>query len=141
MQAFAATQKGPDKDPRNYRKPLDGMWSYAMRECNGGVAPDLAQCYYVGDAAGRPNDHSDSDKGFAAAAGIDFFTPEEFFVRGEGDDDASAAPAPAPVAEEEEEKVGGGGGGASGNAGAPIVLDDDDDDDDETKEFDRSGTP
>ena len=68
MLAFAATQKGPEKDPRSYRKPLGGMWSHMAQACNGGVEPDLSTCYYVGDAAGRPSDHSDSDKGFARAA-------------------------------------------------------------------------
>jgi hypothetical protein len=30
------------------------MWDYMVRQCNGGVAPDLANCFFVGDAAGRP---------------------------------------------------------------------------------------
>ena len=79
MLAFCGTQKGPEKDPRGYRKPLPGMWEHFARECNGGVAPDLDRCFYVGDAAGRPGDHSDSDRAFARAVGVKFLTPEAFF--------------------------------------------------------------
>jgi bifunctional polynucleotide phosphatase/kinase len=32
--------------------------------------------YYVGDAAGRPGDHSDSDRKWALNVGLPFFTPE-----------------------------------------------------------------
>lgn len=35
--------------------------------------------FFVGDAAGRPNDHSSADRLFADNIGIPFFTPEEFF--------------------------------------------------------------
>ena len=35
--------------------------------------------FYCGDAAGRPQDYSDSDKIFAQNAGIKFYTPEELF--------------------------------------------------------------
>lgn len=38
------------------------MWDYMIAHCNGGVKPDLSQCMYVGDAAGRLGDHSDSDR-------------------------------------------------------------------------------
>ena len=55
------------------------MWEHFARECNGGVAPDLDRCFYVGDAAGRPGDHSDSDRAFARAVGVKFLTPEAFF--------------------------------------------------------------
>lgn len=40
---------------------------------------DLAQSFFVGDAAGRPGDHSDVDSGFAATVGLRFMTPEECF--------------------------------------------------------------
>lgn len=36
--------------------------------------------YYVGDAAGRKNDFSDSDKAFAINADLHFYTPEELFL-------------------------------------------------------------
>ena len=82
MQAMCATQKG-EKDPRNYRKPKSGMWAHFDSQLNGSTSPDLRTCFYVGDAAGREGDHSDSDKGFAVAVGIKFFTPDDFFVEGD----------------------------------------------------------
>lgn len=136
MQAFAATQKGPEKDPRNYRKPLSGMWSYMVQECNGGVEPDLSGCYYVGDAAGRPGDHSDSDKEFARAVGLDFFTPEEFFVK-EG---ASSAAMDKDNDRDRDKGLGSGEGGSAAAAAGAAVPDDDDDDDD-VEVVDRAGTP
>ncbi|KAG8755678.1 hypothetical protein FRC14_003769 [Serendipita sp. 396] len=80
---LAATQN--DK----YRKPQKGMWScivslLAKQE----VFPDLNASFYVGDAAGREKDHSDCDKGFAEAVGIQFHTPEEYFLP-EGEPSAS----------------------------------------------------
>ena len=69
MQALCATQKG-EKDPKNYRKPKSGMWAHFDSSLNGSVSPDLPTCFYVGDAAGREGDHSDSDKGFAVAVGV-----------------------------------------------------------------------
>ena len=139
LQAFAATQKGAQKDPKDYRKPLGGMWTYMARECNGGVKPDLTECYYVGDAAGRPGDHSDSDKAFAAAVGIDFYTPEQFFKEGVS---RTTTTTTTNNKEKEKEKENGDEGKISveegGEGGSVIVLDDDDD---EEEEFNRSGTP
>jgi len=56
-----------------YRKPLTGMWDL-LQEYN----LPLNNSFYVGDAAGRDGDHSDSDYNFAFNIGIKFFT-EEFF--------------------------------------------------------------
>lgn len=56
-----------------YRKPLTGMWDL-LQEYN----LPLNNSFYVGDAAGREGDHSDSDYNFAFNIGIKFFT-EEFF--------------------------------------------------------------
>jgi len=54
-----------------YRKPLTGMWNllddYNILK---------GQSFYVGDAAGRKDDHSDSDLNFAHNIGIKFTTPE-----------------------------------------------------------------
>ena len=57
-----------------YRKPAPDMWKYMQR-----LIPDIKYAFYVGDAAGRPQDFSDSDKIFAQSVGVPFFTPEEFF--------------------------------------------------------------
>jgi bifunctional polynucleotide phosphatase/kinase len=58
-----------------YRKPAMGMWDKLI-ELNG--LPEEA--FYVGDAAGRENDFSDSDRCFAHNCKIDFFTPEQYFL-------------------------------------------------------------
>jgi hypothetical protein len=31
------------------------MWEFMVNHMNGGIQPDLKQCFYVGDAAGRPS--------------------------------------------------------------------------------------
>ncbi|KAL8434234.1 hypothetical protein Efla_001999 [Eimeria flavescens] len=60
--------------------------STAAREATEGhVAPEVFTCkyprvFFVGDAAGRPGDHSSADLKFALNAGMRFFTPEEFFL-------------------------------------------------------------
>ena len=66
-----------------YRKPAVGMFQFLMQHrC---VSAELAQSYFVGDAAGRPamgshpKDFSDSDYKLAVNLGIDFYTPESFF--------------------------------------------------------------
>lgn len=56
------------------RKPRIGMWSFL------GDQLDLAKSFVVGDAAGRPNDFSDSDRHLAMNLGIGFYTPEVFFA-------------------------------------------------------------
>ena len=127
LDAFCATQKGPEKDPKGFRKPLAGMWDHFSSACNGGVAPNLNECYYVGDAAGRPGDHSDSDKGFAAAVGMRFYTPEAFFE----------APSDHPPNDVETNKNEAKKQNSGGGADAVIVLDDEDDAD----AFDRENIP
>jgi bifunctional polynucleotide phosphatase/kinase len=59
-----------------YRKPNIGMWQVFVQ-----YFPnlDLASSLYIGDAAGRPQDHSDSDRVFAQNIGIPFYTPEDIF--------------------------------------------------------------
>lgn len=62
-----------------FRKPDRGMWDLFSAEFN--RVDDLAGCFFVGDAAGRPGDHSDCDRGFASRIGVRFLTPESCFVR------------------------------------------------------------
>ncbi|XP_027011334.2 bifunctional polynucleotide phosphatase/kinase isoform X1 [Tachysurus fulvidraco] len=75
--------------PGIYRKPVTGMWEHLCEKANDGVTVDKSQSVYVGDAAGRPvnwapgkkkKDFSCSDRLFALNVGVEFHTPEEFFL-------------------------------------------------------------
>lgn len=59
------------------RKPNVGMWEALKKDFS---MDSFEKCFFVGDAAGRKGDFSDSDKKFAENAGLRFLTPEEFFV-------------------------------------------------------------
>ncbi|PPD78067.1 hypothetical protein GOBAR_DD25009 [Gossypium barbadense] len=48
-----------------FRKPKPGLWHIMEKHFNSGIPIDMDQSFYVGDAAGRPNDHSDADIKFA----------------------------------------------------------------------------
>lgn len=65
----------------NYRKPRIGTWQLLQlqfaEKC---LVVDTENSYLVGDAAGRITDHSDADRHFSLNTGIDFFTPEVFFL-------------------------------------------------------------
>ena len=61
---------GDDK----YRKPNIGMWESLLKM----IFP-IKSAFYVGNSAGRPQDHSSADINFAKNASIPFHTPEEFF--------------------------------------------------------------
>lgn len=58
-----------------YRKPMIGMFDKFI-ELNG----EVKDMFYVGDAAGRKNDHSYADINFAYNANIKFFTETEYFT-------------------------------------------------------------
>ncbi|KAJ4780716.1 Poly [ADP-ribose] polymerase 1 [Rhynchospora pubera] len=62
-----------------FRKPSTGMWTLLKEHFNSGVAIDMHQSFYVGDAAGREKDHSDADIEFAKAIGLKFYVPEVYF--------------------------------------------------------------
>jgi len=79
FQVLVATAKNKSND--EYRKPAKGMWDHLLAN-NGGITPDMPKCFFVGDAAGRKKDHSDSDKEFAKNAGLTFYTEDVFFKTG-----------------------------------------------------------
>lgn len=84
---YAATKKSaadtklnkgsPAELHKHYRKPGIGMWEHMVQDL--GASVNTGSLLYVGDAAGRKNDFSNSDKEFAAAAGVQFMTPEKYF--------------------------------------------------------------
>ncbi|XP_022877374.1 polynucleotide 3'-phosphatase ZDP isoform X2 [Olea europaea var. sylvestris] len=80
IQVFIAcgVNSGQLEDP--FRKPKPGMWRIMEKQFNSGLPIDMDRSFYVGDAAGRPNDHSDADIKFAQAIGLKFYVPEEFFM-------------------------------------------------------------
>lgn len=70
------------------RKPSPCMWAVQEDSYNEGVKVDRSQSFYVGDAAGRQagwapkrkKDFSCSDRKFALNSGVQFYTPEEYFL-------------------------------------------------------------
>ncbi|KAG6793776.1 hypothetical protein NC652_004018 [Populus alba x Populus x berolinensis] len=78
IQVFIACgYDGKVEDP--FRKPKPGMWQIMEKHFNSGISIDMDQSFYVGDAAGRPNDHSDADLKFAKVIGLKFHVPEDYF--------------------------------------------------------------
>lgn len=83
VQVFVATGKG------FYRKPAPGMWNALVEQKNDGIPVDTAESFFCGDAAGREanwapkkkKDFSSSDRLLAINLGLNFFTPEEHFLK------------------------------------------------------------
>ena len=79
--AFLATRRN------RFRKPCIGMWEMLAGRLKGVESIDFDSSFFVGDAAGRPEnklskrkkDFSDSDLKFALNVNIEFFTPDTFF--------------------------------------------------------------
>lgn len=65
---FIATEKD------EYRKPDKMSWTILEK-----YIPNIKYAFYVGDALGRKQDFSDSDKQFADSIGILIYAPEDFF--------------------------------------------------------------
>ncbi|KAF2314391.1 hypothetical protein GH714_025999 [Hevea brasiliensis] len=65
IQVFIACgySHGNMEDP--FRKPKPGMWWIMEKHFNSGISIDMDNSFYVGDAAGRIDDHSDTDIKFA----------------------------------------------------------------------------
>ncbi|XP_011098219.1 polynucleotide 3'-phosphatase ZDP [Sesamum indicum] len=80
IQVFIACGLSSGKPEDPFRKPKPGMWKIMEMEFNSGLKVDMDQSFYVGDAAGRPDDHSDADIKFAQAIGLKFYVPEEYFI-------------------------------------------------------------
>lgn len=72
---YAATKvaKGNNDD---YRKPNTGMFTHFTTSTK---SINLEESFFVGDAAGRKSDFSNSDIKFAENIGLKFYTPEKFF--------------------------------------------------------------
>ncbi|KAG2732742.1 hypothetical protein G9P44_003732 [Scheffersomyces stipitis] len=70
-----------DEQFKSMRKPESGMWTELTQflQKSSGLDVDIHNSIYVGDAAGRVKDFSDSDAMFAKNINCTFKTPEEFF--------------------------------------------------------------
>lgn len=79
IQVYIACGYSSGKVVDPFRKPKPGMWHIMEKHFNSGIPIDMNQSFYVGDAAGRPNDHSDADIKFAEAVGLKFYVPEDYF--------------------------------------------------------------
>ena len=64
------------------RKPETGMFDEFLKDFQENMDKKVHVIwkYYCGDAAGRPNDFSDSDKEFAKKIDVPFKLPEEVFL-------------------------------------------------------------
>lgn len=74
-----ASLKASDEKKKLFRKPAAGMFELLKEDLSPHVKIDMERSFYVGDAAGRLEDHSRADIDFAKNAKLAFYTPEEFF--------------------------------------------------------------
>ncbi|EGW33405.1 uncharacterized protein SPAPADRAFT_71256 [Spathaspora passalidarum NRRL Y-27907] len=73
--------RSTEEQHNHTRKPEIGMWEALVEYLNSfGFEVDVENSFFVGDAAGRKKDFSDSDKKFADGAGLQFKTPEDIFT-------------------------------------------------------------
>lgn len=59
---------------KDVQKPNINMWNLLNN-----IIPNISYAFFVGDALGRIQDYSDSDKIFAENVNIPYFAPEDFF--------------------------------------------------------------
>jgi bifunctional polynucleotide phosphatase/kinase len=64
----------------SWRKPRTRAWEHYVGTALSETAVDIGGSYFVGDAAGRSQDHTDADRHFSMNVGIGFYTPEEYFL-------------------------------------------------------------
>jgi hypothetical protein len=53
------------------------MWEFMIKNCNGGISPNLSNCKFIGSSAGRRVGGT-IDRGFAFNLGVRFETSENF---------------------------------------------------------------
>ncbi|ODV79748.1 PNK3P-domain-containing protein [Suhomyces tanzawaensis NRRL Y-17324] len=75
----ASGKSSPKELHERMRKPSTGMWNEMEKFLNTFGSVDKALSFFVGDAAGRPGDHLDSDLMFARELEIEFKVPEGIF--------------------------------------------------------------
>lgn len=81
-QSSASKKKGINESKfLKNRKPETGLFEEFKKDYLNSLSKELnkSNIIYIGDAAGRPNDFSDSDLKFAKNCGIEFKIPEDFF--------------------------------------------------------------
>lgn len=73
VHVYIATEKD------EYRKPEIGMWNFFLKNLKLKKIEKTKKILFVGDALGRPQDFSDSDRKFAENFSSEIYTPEDFF--------------------------------------------------------------
>lgn len=66
-----------------YRKPLPKLWNIILSDLTSNNISIDKLSFYCGDAAGRKNDHNDTDYKFAVNCNLEFKTPEMLFLNQE----------------------------------------------------------